>query len=905
MSDARTLWGRRGASGIISVPSLSLTLLLMAGSIGCEQKPDADGNVAVLGAVTAGVGVSGLDILGFEATAGWKAASGTESLSTTAHTQGGAALALTAPQNYTTLVSLPLTSGLAPLAGLANAGSSVELDLELPTSQPNPYYLGAIQLYISVPSHGVYNQYLGQSELTGQQLGTFQTYQFAVTTFVQTQLAGATYSDLTFTIALNAPSGAKGTYLLDNLRTTSPATAEVGAGPSVDLNASLSQSPTTSAPGQASFATGTIQIPASFHVKVGDSGKGTALFELGFGSTTSVSCTYVASSDTTSYLFSSCATGNVAGDIVAASFARLTLQSADPSAPLTTVRAQLAYNALGDQVGTKLVPPIPTFWGDTLAEINTISQSFAQLQLANLPPEPRFVSLPIPDFAKRQGDGTPVNALGAGGGTPHGPSDPPFDVKGDLNNSSDGSPSGMFDAYYEISGTINGTATKQDFTSHFDTSGVVGVRVLGSTVPVLQVNATIDSDNGGTTSSGSSNPTSTATFQAFLFGAQFENDTTTQQTGFDFNPSTSFNFETPPIQIWIFSVQGGVGASVGVDFSGSLTANGFSLAATPNASVTANIQGGINILVASGQVNVTVDLIEIQVPVTADLTFAVSTEPGVCAATLNANVNGQVKLSSGGGSVALVASLGDCPFCITHSWNIFDWSGFNLGTVQLPGFPLQIASDTFPLPSSLCDLPLTVAITRPKATTTALAGVGLPTLASATRQATAMSPLGDPIACQFITWSSSDPGATFTPSAIGCSPLVTFSAATGGTTQTLTATALDQFGEKGAATVKVSVSQPMAGPIPVIVSPGEGADSVDEPFVLQGTVTGGRGTVTATWSLDGTPINVQTVAPGTNVALAPVTEGTDLGDHTFELTATDTAGNSNSVSVDVSATNLQ
>ena len=885
---------RRGARLTVGWFAIGLGAL-----IGCGQSSEAPVDIAVA-AATPQAAPSGTDILGFESTAGWKVSSGTVALSTAARTQGAAALAVTAPQNYTTLVSGQLSSSLAPLAGLTNAGATVELDLELPTSQPSPFYFGALQLYVSVPSRGVYNQYLGQSELTGQQLGTFQTYQFAVTSFVRTQLAGATFSDLTFTVALNAPAGAKGTYIFDNLRTTSPATAQVGSGPSVDLVAQLATAPASNTPGLATFTAGTIQIPASFHVKIGDAGKGTALFELGFGTTTSVSCKYVASSDTTSYLFSSCATGNVAGDIVPASFARLTLQSADPAQALTKVRAQLAYNALGDQVGTKLVPPIPTFWGTTLADINTISQAFTQLQINNPPPVERFVALPIPDFAKRQGDGSPVNALN--GATPRAPSDPPFDFKGDLNNSSDGSPTGQFDAYYEIAGSISAADNNQTFTSHFDATGTVGVVVLGDNVQVLRVATTVDTNNGGTSAGGSNQPTGTATFQAFVFGDQIENDSTTQQTGFSFNPTVSQSFETPPIPIWIFSIQGGVTASAGVQFTGALAINGFQLTATPQASVSANIEGGVNIGVASGGVNVTVQLIDVQMPTVATLTLDVSTDPSVCAATLNANVNGSVKLSSGGGSVALQASIGPCPFCYSDSWNIFSWNGLNLGTVAFPApFPIQIGGQLFALPTSLCREPLNVIISQPTNDASEFATIAFPTQVSASRPPANGQFIGDSVGCNFITWTSSDPGATFSPSAVGCSPLVTFSAGTAGTTQTLTATAVDQFGETGAATVSLTVATPPTGPVPQIIAPLDGSENASGVVTLEGTFSGGTGTVTATWTADGstTPIDTQTFAAGSGVQLAPFSIGEFNGGHTFTLTVTDSNAASNSASVSI------
>jgi hypothetical protein len=725
--------------------------------------------------------------------------------------------------------------------------------------------------------------------LTGQQLGTFQTYTLPVTSFVRTQLMGASYSDLTFTVALNAPSSASGTYVFDNLRVMSPATAQVGSGPSVDLVASLVKSPPSNTPGQATFVTGTIQIPASFHVKVGSAGTGKALFELGFGSTASFSCTYTASADTKSYVFSSCTNKNTAGDLVAASFARLTIQSADPNAALTKIRAQLAYNALGDQLGTKLVPPIPTFWGDTLAEINAISQAFTQQQINSLPvTSQHFVTLPVPDFANRQGDGTPLNVLG-GGTRP--PNDPPFDFKGDLNNSPDGNPSGLFDAYYELAGSVSVNETGNDFTSHFDSTGRVGVLVLSVPVEALRVVATVDTDNGGTNGEGSVNPTTKGQFQAFVLGNQILNQTFNQQTGISLNPTLTQTFNTPPIPVWIFSIQGGVTASAGVQFTGALALNGFQLTATPQASVSAHVFGGVNIGVASGGVDVSIQLIGIQIPTVATATIDVNTDPNVCGATFNASVNGSVQITSGGGSVDLEASLGPCPFCVSDSWNIFRWKGLNLGTVPFPApFPIQVNAQFLPLPFSLCRLPLNVAIQAPTPTSTIFAGVPAPTSATAQRPPLAGQLVGTPVDCQFVTWSGVD--ATFSPSATGCNPQVTFGSA--GPHQ-LTVTAVDQFGETGSAPPEsITVLPAPVGPVPVITSPADGSISTGAPYSLEGTVTGGTGTVTAVWTFAGVVVNMQTVAAGSGVALVPVSEPSgNSGTYTITLTAKDSAGQSN------------
>jgi len=902
MTSANMLRPKRGLRKNWLAATL-LSVLSLAGLVSCGSTDSADHDPIAKSAQ--GLGVSGTDVLGFETPAGWLVVGGIPS-STTVRTQGNAALAVAAPVLGSTLASTPLSSGLAPLAALGDPGSTIAVDLLIPAEEPNPHKFGQLQLFASSPSHLIVLQSLGQVSLTSQVPGTFQTYSFTVPDDVRTRLAG-TYSDLTFTLALEALPGSFGTYVFDNLRAESPSTQQLGALPSQNVTAIVAQSPMSNTPGQATFPPGTIQIPQSFFVNVGDAGTGTATFQLGLGSTTTVSCTYDASSDATSYVFSSCSTGNVAGDIVAATSATLTINSADPAAPLVKIKAQLAYDALGDQVGTKLVPPIPTYWGQTLAEINTISQAFAQAQENTPPPVQRYVNLPIPNFALRQGDGSPLNALS--GATPRAPSDPPFDFKGDLNNSPTGAPTGTFDAYYEVSGSVSATENNTTFTSHFDATATVGVVVLGDNVNAFRVTATIDTNNGGTTAQGSENPTSTATFQAFLFGQQFENDRTTQQTGFNFNPTFTQTFDTPPIPIWIFSIQGGVGASVGVNFTGNLAINGFQLTASPNASVNANIQGGVNIGVASGGVDVTIQLIDVTIPTTAQLTLDVDTDPAVCGASVNASVNGSVKLSSGGGNVALDASIGVCPVCYSDSWTIFNWSGLNLGNVPFPSpFPITISDQVFSLPASLCRLPLEVTIQEPASGASLFAGIAEPTTASANRQPVSGQLVGDSIPCQDITWTSSDSGATFSPSATGCSPSVTFSAGAAGTSQTLTASATDQFGETGSASVTVNVTAPPTGPVPVITQPQNGQEFGDFGTTLAGTVTGGTGTITAVWTTtsltnpDGGSgpdvLATQTVTAGSNVPLGPTDVSLpDSTQYTVVLSVTDSSGATNSTQV--------
>jgi hypothetical protein len=203
-----------------SVTVLRLTCLAtLVAMSACAPPPDSADTTVQIAAITS------QDVMGFESPAAFTASSGTVA-STAMRTQGAAAYALTAPVNFTTLVSQPIASTTPSLAGLSNTGSSFALDLLIPTQQPNPSFFGSVQLLVSVPSRNVNNLFLSQVELTGLPLGTFQTLRFTITDGLRNALRGATFNDLTFTVALNAPSGATGTYIFDNLRVVAAGNAE-------------------------------------------------------------------------------------------------------------------------------------------------------------------------------------------------------------------------------------------------------------------------------------------------------------------------------------------------------------------------------------------------------------------------------------------------------------------------------------------------------------------------------------------------------------------------------------------------------------------------------------------------------------------------------------------------------
>ena len=67
----------------------------------------------------------------------------------------------------------------------------------LPTAQPNPFWFGTAQLFVSVPSKGVNNEPLGLQELTGKPLNQFFSLDYTLPQALVTTLQAGGYSDFT------------------------------------------------------------------------------------------------------------------------------------------------------------------------------------------------------------------------------------------------------------------------------------------------------------------------------------------------------------------------------------------------------------------------------------------------------------------------------------------------------------------------------------------------------------------------------------------------------------------------------------------------------------------------------------------------------------------------------------
>lgn len=849
---------------------------------GCESTAPSDEVSVVQEAVTTAPAPE--QVLGFESTAGWNASSGTVSR-TSIRTQGTAAYALKAPVNYTTLNSAKLPS--TALEGLTKTGAQVAIDLLLPPEQPNPYYFGALQLYVTCASRNVNNVYLGQVELTGTPTGIFRTLTFAVPDAVRTQLQGATYQDLFFTLGLNAPAGASGTYVFDNLRFKSSAGSQPnGFGDSTDLVALKSYSPASSTPGYAEF-TGVVQIPASFHVKLGSAGTGTVLLELGLGSTTLTSCTYNGAQEGKSYNFASCTGRWKAGDLLAATFARLTIQSGDATKGTTKIKAQLARNPLGDEVGSGLLTPIPTWWGDTAAETDQIATAFFKAEVDLPKTGEKYVALPLPEFATRKGNGAPVDKLDPTYVPPA--NDPPFSKEGHLNEGE------KWDAYWTFAGSLSGDVTGGRQTAHFDAAVGAHAVVWGEDVDVVKIGTEINTDTGKLTATGFEDPSAKASLRVYAFGQEVYSADKDTTGGFSYDYTKVIPFDATPIRIWVFAITPGITLNVGAKASGALFADHYTMTVAPHVGIGCHVTGAVDLYAVSGGVDVNVELLRVSAPFTTSGNWSISTQPEDCSARLTYDLQSDLTLGSGGGTVSLVASFGPCPLCHKESWGLFSWEPLVESTTPL--FYLEPSESRFDLDMSLCRVPLQVTIQQPTSGEVVKEGVSRMLSGNAIRPPTTTNgvPLPTVVDAQYLTWTSDNPADEGFP-ATGRTPQVIYH---GAGARTITLTATDQYGETGSASQSFTVDAVASeGPTAYILKPVNGATygwPSQKEFTTEGSAMGGAPPVTLTWSLTLEDSSVRSLGTGPSVVVTAIPVGTS----TLTLTATDANGLSNSDSIQV------
>ncbi|HEX3019972.1 MAG TPA: M6 family metalloprotease domain-containing protein [Chitinispirillaceae bacterium] len=94
--------------------------------------------------------------------------------------------------------------------------SNLKVDIFVGNTQPNPWWIGQVQLYVNCPSAGINNQAIGSAELTGLTRGMFSTVSFNLPANVTNVLNGS-HNDFSFSFSLNTNWGS-GPYFFDNMR---------------------------------------------------------------------------------------------------------------------------------------------------------------------------------------------------------------------------------------------------------------------------------------------------------------------------------------------------------------------------------------------------------------------------------------------------------------------------------------------------------------------------------------------------------------------------------------------------------------------------------------------------------------------------------------------------------------
>jgi len=153
-------------------------------------------------------------MMSFEKSSDWSLPSGASSSLSNDALSGAHSLSVN-PVGWTPLTSVSLTSAQLRQAAKSSNLSKVSFAVKIPATQPNPYWVGAAQMYLSSPSANVYNAYLGQVELTSLPKDQFVRLPFAIPAYALHALT-EDHSDLTFTIVLNVNPSASG-WLIDDL----------------------------------------------------------------------------------------------------------------------------------------------------------------------------------------------------------------------------------------------------------------------------------------------------------------------------------------------------------------------------------------------------------------------------------------------------------------------------------------------------------------------------------------------------------------------------------------------------------------------------------------------------------------------------------------------------------------
>jgi hypothetical protein len=110
-----------------------------------------------------------------------------------------------------------ITSDPFPTSPDNPMSANLEFYLKIGTVQPNPDWVGLVQIFITCPSGGIDNYYIGQHELTSYTQDVFAAHNFTIPVSVLNILNSGIHNDISLKIVLNTNNGS-GPYNLDKLR---------------------------------------------------------------------------------------------------------------------------------------------------------------------------------------------------------------------------------------------------------------------------------------------------------------------------------------------------------------------------------------------------------------------------------------------------------------------------------------------------------------------------------------------------------------------------------------------------------------------------------------------------------------------------------------------------------------
>jgi hypothetical protein len=150
-------------------------------------------------------------VLGFESAESWSSSNATLTHASSPVTQGCGALGVTG-QGFLAIAGANFSTQQITVT------PALSVDLFIPDHQPNQFYLGALQMLLTCPSGNVFNQYIGQVELTGKPQNAYSTLRFPLPAAVQGTLQRS-LDDCSLSLGLNVNATGK-SWFLDNLRFT-------------------------------------------------------------------------------------------------------------------------------------------------------------------------------------------------------------------------------------------------------------------------------------------------------------------------------------------------------------------------------------------------------------------------------------------------------------------------------------------------------------------------------------------------------------------------------------------------------------------------------------------------------------------------------------------------------------